>query len=111
MTLFLSFESQLERTVPRVSMTDAFSASRHRASVEEPDEYGHKRCTIDSSGGADSVFFNKIFTELANKTSFDGSLMIDSTHLKAHRTAASLLKRGFFASEQRWPNSKLHAVL
>lgn len=32
--------------------------------------------------------------ELANKTPFDGSLMIDSTHLKAHRTAASLLKKG-----------------
>ena len=38
--------------------------------------------------------FNKIFIELANKTPFDGSLMIDSTHLKAHRTAASLLKKG-----------------
>ena len=25
---------------------------------------------------------------------FDGSLVIDSTHLKAHRTAASLLKKG-----------------
>ena len=28
------------------------------------------------------------------KTLFDGALMIDSTHLKAHRTAASLLKKG-----------------
>ena len=38
--------------------------------------------------------FNKIFIELANKTPFDGSLMIDSTHLEAHRTAAILLKKG-----------------
>jgi hypothetical protein len=31
---------------------------------------------------------------LANKTPFDGSLMIDSTHLEAYRTAAILLKKG-----------------
>ena len=53
-----------------------------------------KRCTIALSGGAGSVFSTKIFTELANKTPFDGSLMIDSAHLEAHRTAASLLKKG-----------------
>ena len=38
--------------------------------------------------------FSRIFTELANQTPFDGSLMIDSTHLKAHRPAASLRKKG-----------------
>ena len=38
--------------------------------------------------------FSRIFTELANQTPFDGSLMIDSTHLKARRTAASLRKKG-----------------
>ena len=38
--------------------------------------------------------FSRSFTELANQTPFDGSLMIDSTHLKAHRTAASLRKKG-----------------
>ena len=37
--------------------------------------------------------FSRIFTELANQTPFDGSLMVDSTHLKVHRTAASLLKK------------------
>ena len=60
-----------------------------------PDEYGpyktlYNRFVRWSRLGV----FNKIFTELANKTPFDGSLMIDSTHLKAHRTAASLLKKG-----------------
>ena len=40
--------------------------------------------------------FNKIFAELAKTTSTDGRLMIDATHLKAHRTAASLLKKGLF---------------
>jgi len=40
--------------------------------------------------------FNSIFTELAKATPPDGRLMIDATHLKAHRTAASLLKKGLF---------------
>ena len=39
--------------------------------------------------------FNRIFAELASKGR-PGRLMIDATHLKAHRTAASLLKKGLF---------------
>ena len=38
--------------------------------------------------------FNRIFAELAGKADIPDRLMIDSTHLKAHRTAASLLKKG-----------------
>lgn len=38
--------------------------------------------------------FNRIFAELAKDG--DGVLMIDATHLKAHRTAASLLKKGLY---------------
>ena len=40
--------------------------------------------------------FDRIFQALASESTASGTLMIDSTHLKAHRTAASLLKRGFF---------------
>jgi putative transposase len=40
--------------------------------------------------------FNKIFAALAAKGGKPDQLMIDSTHLKAHRTAASLLKKGLF---------------
>ena len=40
--------------------------------------------------------FNKIFSELARKSGKSSRLMIDATHLKAHRTAASLLKKGLF---------------
>lgn len=39
--------------------------------------------------------FDRVFSCLAATESPD-TLMIDSTHLKAHRTAASLLKGGFF---------------
>ena len=40
--------------------------------------------------------FNRIFAELASKGGRAERLMIDATHLKAHRTAASLLKKGLF---------------
>jgi putative transposase len=38
--------------------------------------------------------FNRIFVELAGKAGEPDRIMIDATHLKAHRTAASLLKGG-----------------
>ncbi len=40
--------------------------------------------------------FNHIFAELAGQEKVPDKLMIDATHLKAHRTAASLLKKGLF---------------
>lgn len=40
--------------------------------------------------------FNRIFAELAGRAGVPEKLMIDATHLKAHRTAASLLKKGMF---------------
>jgi len=39
--------------------------------------------------------FNRILAELARGSRPD-LLMIDATHLKAHRTAASLLKKGLY---------------
>ena len=39
--------------------------------------------------------FDKTFAEWARKASKPQRLMIDATHLKAHRAAASLLKRGY----------------
>ncbi|MBS1004716.1 transposase [Acetobacter thailandicus] len=40
--------------------------------------------------------FDRIFTALAEQAGRSKRLMIDATHLKAHRTAASLLKKGLF---------------
>ncbi len=40
--------------------------------------------------------FNRIFAALAAKGGTPDQLMIDATHLKAHRTAASLFKKGLF---------------
>jgi len=40
--------------------------------------------------------FDRIFSHLAAEDGQPDTLMIDATHLKAHRTACSLLKGGFF---------------
>ncbi|MEZ5743189.1 MAG: IS5 family transposase [Sphingomonadaceae bacterium] len=58
--------------------------------------------------------FNRIFAELAGKAGEPDAIMIDATHLKAHRTAASLPKRGAvprrIGRTKGGLNSKLHAV-
>ena len=40
--------------------------------------------------------FNRIFAGLAGQAGQPDRVMIDATHLKAHRTAASLLQRGLY---------------
>lgn len=40
--------------------------------------------------------FNNIFIELAKNSDAGDIVMIDATHLKAHRTAASLLKKEMY---------------
>ena len=40
--------------------------------------------------------FDAIFAALASASNAANIVMIDATHLKAHRTAASLLKKGVF---------------
>ena len=49
--------------------------------------------------------FSKIFAALASKGPKPERLMIDATHLKAHRTAASLLKKGLFPDVSGAPKS------
>jgi putative transposase len=40
--------------------------------------------------------FDRIFSHLAAESGVPDTLMIDATHLKAHRTSASLLKKGMY---------------
>ncbi|PRD40371.1 IS5/IS1182 family transposase [Phyllobacterium phragmitis] len=58
--------------------------------------------------------FDRIFAALAGEAPEPERIMIDATHLKAHRTAASLLKKGMFPRRigrtKGGLNSKLHAV-
>ena len=49
--------------------------------------------------------FNKIFAGLAAKGGKPDQLMIDATHRKAHRTAASLLKKELFSDVSDAPRA------
>ena len=49
--------------------------------------------------------FGCIFAGLAGQAGAPDRLMIDSTHLKAHRTAASLLKKGLFPAVSGAPRA------
>lgn len=47
--------------------------------------------------------FDKIFVALSQDDLRPERIMIDATHLKAHRTAASLLKKGMFPAISNAP--------
>lgn len=64
---------------------------------DAPKEYGpHKTIYNRFIRWSRLGVFNRIFSELAAEGGKPDLLMIDATHLKAHRTAASLLKKGMF---------------
>jgi transposase len=63
---------------------------------DAPREYGpHKTLYNRFIRWSRMGVFNRIFEELAQGSTSE-RLMIDATHLKAHRTAASLQKKGMF---------------
>jgi len=64
---------------------------------DAPREYGpHKTIYNRFVRWSRMGVFNRIFAGLAAKGGKTDQLMIDATHLKAHRTAASLLKKGLY---------------
>jgi transposase len=64
---------------------------------DAPKEYGpHKTLYNRFIRWSKLGVFNRIFRALAGEQGTPDRLMIDATHLKAHRTAASLLKKGLF---------------
>jgi len=64
---------------------------------DAPEDYGpHKTIYNRFIRWSRMGVFNRIFAELAGAAGDPDQVMIDATHLKAHRTAASLLKRGLF---------------
>jgi len=81
---------------------------------DAPKEYGpHKTIYNRFIRWSRLGVFNRIFAALAAKGGKPDQLMIDATHLKAHRTAASRSKgdvpRRIGRTKGRL-NSKLHAV-
>jgi len=64
---------------------------------DAPKDYGpHKTLYTRFIRWSRKGIFNKIFAALVEESGKADRLMIDATHLKAHRTAASLLKKGMF---------------
>lgn len=64
---------------------------------DAPREYGpHKTIYNRFIRWSRLGVFNRILAELAAQGGKPDRLMIDATHLKAHRTAASLLKKGLY---------------
>jgi len=64
---------------------------------DAPKEYGpHKTIYNRFIRWSEMGVFDRIFSALAGMAKRPKEIMIDATHLKAHRTAASLLKRGRF---------------
>jgi len=73
---------------------------------DAPKEYGpHKTLYNRFIRWSRMGVFNRIFEALAGKAGTPDRLMIDATHLKAHRTAASLLKKGLFPAVSDAPKA------
>lgn len=64
---------------------------------DAPEVYGpHKTLYNRFRRWSEMGVFDRIFTELVSDDGPPDTLMIDATHLKAHRTASSPLKGGMF---------------
>jgi len=64
---------------------------------DAPSEYGRPKTLYNRFVRWSRMgVFDRIFAELAAGEGIPEQLQIDATHLKAHRTAASLLKKGMF---------------
>jgi putative transposase len=109
--LFLLSESQLQRIEPHFPLSHGVPRVDDRKVVsgivfviknglrwrDAPKDYGpHKTLYNRFIRWSRLGVFDRIFAELAGQAGAPERLIIDSTHLKAHRTAASLFKKGLF---------------
>src|SRR5246127_1858998 len=73
---------------------------------DAPKEYGpHKTLYNRFIRWSRMGVFDRIFAALASAGPKPERIMIDATHLKAHRTAASLLKKGRFSAASGAPKA------
>ena len=90
------------RGVPRVDDRKVISGISHVIRYglrwrDAPAGYGlHKTLYNRFVRWSKAGVFDRIFQALAAESTATGTLMIDDTHRGAHRTAASLLKKGLF---------------
>lgn len=99
------------RGVPRVDDRRVISGIVHviRNGLmwrDAPARYGpHKTLYNRFVRWSKAGVFERIFEALAAESTATGTVMIDATHLKAHRTAASLLKKGLFRAVSDAPGA------
>jgi len=77
---------------------------------DAPTEYGpHKTLYNRFRRWTELGVFDKVFSSLAASDGPPGPLMIDATHLKAHRTASSLIK-GASSPAHSLPGKRLFTI-
>lgn len=109
--LFLLSEAQMCRIEPYFPLSHGMARVDDRRVIsgviyvirnglrwrDAPREYGPHKTIYNRFVRCSRLdVFNKMFAELARKAGKPRRLMIDATHLKAHHTAASLLKKALF---------------
>ena len=109
--LFLLSERQMARIAPHFPLSHGVPRVDDRRVVsgivyvikhglqwkDAPKDYGpHKTLYNRFIRWSRMGVFDRIFAGLAGEGPKPERIMIDATHLKAHRTAASLLKKGMF---------------
>lgn len=118
--LFLLSESQLRRIKPYFPLSHGIPRVDDRRVLsgiifvirnglrwrDAPDAYGPSKTLYNRFIRWSRLgIFNRIFEDLARKGGKPDRIMIDATHLKAHRTAASLLKKGLFPAVSDAPKA------
>ena len=99
------------RGVPRVDDRRVISGIIHviRNGLmwkDAPPVYGpHKTLYNRFVRWSQAGVFDRIFAELAVESTATDTVMIDATHLKAHRTAASLAKKGLLRGASGGPGA------
>jgi transposase len=118
--LFLLSERQMARISPYFPLSHGIPRVDDRRVVsgivyvirnglrwkDAPKEYGpHKTLYNRFIRWSRMGVFDRIFAALASAGPKPERIMIDATHLKAHRTAASLLKKGRFPAASGAPKA------
>ena len=109
--LFLLSEAQMARIAPHFPLAHGLPRVDDRRVIsgivyvikhglqwkDAPKDYGpHKTLYNRFIRWSRMGVFDRIFAGLSGQGPKPERIMIDATHLKAHRTAASLLKKGLF---------------
>jgi transposase len=118
--LFLLSESQMARIAPHFPLSHGVPRVDDRRVLsgivyvikhglqwkDAPKGYGpHKTLYNRFIRWSRMGVFDRIFAGLASEGPRPERIMIDATHLKAHRTAASLLKKGLFPAVSDAPKA------